>query len=143
MLFPLILFTISLPFVLADDYADTWVGAYSIPFHEPIYGAIDFPNDWDFFQIRLIAGRGYQITALSYFDNYLRVYDPGLNILFAVDNAVGSNAQGGFIAPSTGQYYIAVTGATIYALGSYLVAVVDLSSCSATCTCKFVVFSSY
>ncbi len=144
MFFPLILFSILLPFILADDFGNSWETATAIPMHNAVYGTIEYNGDWDFFKIKLIAGRAYQITVYASFTNtFLRIYDPNMNHLYDVDNTVDWNPQAGFVALITGDYYLGVVGPTIFDLGTYLIAVVDLSYCSATCTCNLKEFSLY
>ena len=114
--------TVSLSDVI-DDHADSEVSATAIRVGADVRGALDYDGDIDYFRFQAEAGRGYQIdVALGTLDDSIvELYDGDGSFLDTNDDRGGTSASRLFwVAPSSGERYIAVVG---YGVGTYTLTV--------------------
>jgi len=141
MFFSLILFLLLfISSLCSDDYPDSIGSAALIPVNTAIQGTITCGGDYDFFRVNLVAGRTYVITmealnpASPSFDDYLKFYDSSQSEIDHDDDSSGKNAIISQTISSTGVYYIRASGYDGGECGTYVLAVMDTSSCSGSCT---------
>jgi hypothetical protein len=91
-------------------------------------GALDYPNDIDWFRTRLEGGQAYRFTATSpdgdgNFDPMLILHSgSGEEIISDDDGGPGLNSYLEFTAPETGDYFVEVRGFAEGVTGSYTLA---------------------
>jgi len=120
-----------------DNYAESIGSAILISLNTAVQGTISCGGDVDYFKLQLVAGRTYKISleALTsdYFDDHLTFYDSSGSELTYNDDSSGQNAQISYTISSTGTYYVQASGFNGGQCGSYVLAVMDTSSCSDSC----------
>ena len=137
-------------FVEARAYADAYAGSYTLSINEErlptdnysadrstrgrinvgqsVESSLDFPNDRDWFRVRLEQGESYRFTlngsggsALG--DPLLRLYGPnGDELAMDDDGGGGLNSHLEYTASSTGNYYLEARGFSDEATGGYTLA---------------------
>jgi hypothetical protein len=134
-------------FIEARAHADAYAGAYtlsvvaeraprdntaadrttlgSLRVGQNIEAALDFPNDRDWYRIRLEAGQSYRFTLVSsgepaLGDPLIRVYDnSGGELAVDDDGGEGLNSYLEFTAATTGNYFVEARGFVDDAVGGY------------------------
>lgn len=134
-------------FIEARAYADAGVGAYTLRVEgerlpddgassdtrtrgritagQSITSSLDYPNDRDWYRIRLEEGESYRFAMVSAGDDALgdpliRLYDSnGEEVAMDDDGGQGLNSYLEFTAPSTGNYFVEARGFSDDATGGY------------------------
>ena len=116
---------------IVDDHANSFEGATPATVGEAMQGTVDYDGDEDFFVFEAEKGKIYQIDVDlgTLPDSWLDIYDSDeFQIAYNDDRGDGSPASRiVWKAPSSGEYYVAVSG--YYGIGSYTltVAVSDIA----------------
>ena len=110
---------------IVDDHANSFEGATPATVGEPIQGTVDYDGDEDFFVFEAEKGKIYQIDVDlgTLPDSELRLYDSD-EFWMAYNDDRGDGSPASRIvwkAPSSGEYYVAVSG--YYGIGSYTLTV--------------------
>ncbi len=110
---------------IVDDHANSFEGATPATVGEAMQGTVDYDGDEDFFVFEAEKGKIYQIdVGLGTLpDSWLDIYDSDeFQIAYNDDRGDGSPASRiVWKAPSSGEYYVAVSG--YYGIGSYTLTV--------------------
>jgi len=130
--FTLLLF-LFLPWTLLADFGDTFATATPLAFNTMV--SDDLPSgDVDIFVLKLIVGRSYRVTIEStapIIQKSLYIYDSNLA---SVTGGTGTTGSLSYTPTLTQNFYVRIAAATAGQYGVYNFAVVDASSCPATCS---------
>ncbi len=122
-------------YTFANNTMDT---AGSLEAHQLGSTSIGSAGDIDFFKIKLAAGRTYKITMQSIspatFENQLDLYSPAGGFIVNKHHNIGVNAQITYSATVTGYFYIRASAYSSSGVGTYVISVEDVNTCSAACT---------
>jgi len=108
---------------IVDDHPDLAVGATAVGAGETAEGVLDYPDDVDFFVLEAVEGELYEIdvTLGTLTDSIVTVNDSdGFQLAWNDDYEGSLASRVEWTAPSTGDYYIQVSG---YGEGSYSLSV--------------------
>ena len=117
-----------------DDHGDTLATATYASLGEVVEGNVDDEFDFDYFRFRVVEGQGYFIDVSSGTLEYFRIKlytsdgdepEDWSGNQFADDSASGDMTE--WIAPSTGQFYVAIEGYQEH-LGTYSLRIVQMDS---------------
>jgi len=107
-----------------DDYAWSQSSAQQLsPGGGGVSGLIDYTTDGDLFKLSAESGQAYviELDASGGLDGFIGVFDSNMHLVASADGGgSGGDAFAGFVASTSGNYYIGVSGA-LGGTGSYSV----------------------